>query len=172
MTLIGTVTKLPQEKVQAYREDYLKKHKDAFWVDFGDFSYFSLDSIEHVRYVGGFARAGSVTGAEYLSSSADPLASFADNVISHMNADHADSTLAMIKHYIGVDVSDAKILSLDKYGMTVEANLDFAGGEKAKVTNSSIVLYFLCELDYKSFVLYFLPSSAFHSPVKYSRERP
>lgn len=133
VTLIGKISKLPQEKTQAYREEYLKKHKDAFWIDFGDFSYFSLDSIENVRYVGGFARAGSISGEDYVSCEADPLASFSEHVISHMNSDHAESTVAMIKHYIGVEVSDAKILSLDKYGMTVEAKMDFAGGEVSKL---------------------------------------
>ena len=67
-----------------------------------------------MRFIGGFARAGSITGKEYLAASPDPLASFADPVMNHMNDDHSDSTVAMIKHYVGVDVSDAKIVALDK----------------------------------------------------------
>lgn len=40
-----------------------------------------------------------------------------------MNADHADSTAAIIKHYVGIDVSSAKMLSVDKLGMNTECKV-------------------------------------------------
>lgn len=125
IVLIGSISKLPADKIAEYRDIYLQKHKDAYWIDFGDFTYFTMDKVDNVRFIGGFARAGSIAGSEYLSSSPDPLAAFADPVMNHMNDDHADSTVAMIKHYLGVPVSDAKIIGLDKYGMTVKAKLEF-----------------------------------------------
>lgn len=133
VTLIGTISKLPQDKIQAYREEYLKKHKDAYWIDFGDFSYFTMDKIDNIRYIGGFARAGSISGSDYLNCSPDPLAAFAEPVMNHMNDDHADSTVAMIKHYVGVEVTDAKIIGLDKYGMTIKAKLEIADGEYSNI---------------------------------------
>jgi hypothetical protein len=33
--LIGDVTKLPDDKKEEYRLNYLSRHKDAFWIDFG-----------------------------------------------------------------------------------------------------------------------------------------
>ncbi len=84
-----------------------------------DFSFFKMEKIEFVRYVGGFARAGSVDGDGYLQANPDPLIAFADPVIKHMNEDHADSVIAMIHHYVGVPVSEATIVSLDRLGMTV-----------------------------------------------------
>jgi len=133
VVLIGTVKELPKEKVPEYREMYLQKHQSAFWVDFGDFTYYTMDNIDNVRFIGGFARAGAITGEEYEKALVDPLASFADPVMNHMNEDHSDSTIAMIKHYVGIDVSDANIVGLDKLGMTVKAKLDSLGGGYSKI---------------------------------------
>jgi hypothetical protein len=98
-----------------------------------DFSYFRMESLEAVRFVGGFAMAGSVTPVDYKAAQPDPLAGFSGPVLKHMNDDHADSTVAMIKHFAGVDCSEAQIVSLDRLGMTVKAKLDIFGGGYSKV---------------------------------------
>lgn len=75
--------------------------------------------IQTVRYVGGFARAGSVSAQQYFEAKPDPIAAFAEPVMKHMNEDHSDSTIQMIRHYVQVPVTEAKIVSLDRLGMTV-----------------------------------------------------
>ena len=72
-----------------------------------------------VRFVGGFAMAGSVSPADYENAKPDPIAKFASPVMKHMNDDHSDSTAAMVKHYAGLPCSEAEIVSLDSLGMTV-----------------------------------------------------
>ena len=47
------------------------------------------------------------------------IAPFAEPVMKHMNEDHADSTVAMVKHFAGVPCSEALIVSMDSLGMTV-----------------------------------------------------
>jgi len=43
--------------------------------------------------------------ADYLSTDPDPVAEFSTPILEHMNADHSETTEAMIKHYItGVEV--------------------------------------------------------------------
>ena len=36
----------------------------------------------------------------------------------------------MIKHYVGINVSDAKIIGLDKFGMSVRAKLNFSENDE------------------------------------------
>ena len=92
------------------KEVYLKKHPGAFWVDFGDFSWFRMDEITDIRFVGGFARAGSITSEEYKAASPDPISGFGGHIAAHMNDDHMDSTIAMVaKDIPGLDVSEAII---------------------------------------------------------------
>ncbi len=56
-----------------------------------------------------------VSAQEYEASTTDPVAAFATPIASHMNADHADSIIAMLKHYSGVPVQQATITGLDRY---------------------------------------------------------
>jgi hypothetical protein len=56
---MGTVEPIPAgDATTAARDLYLAKHPDAFWVDFGDFSWHRMDNILGARLIGGFARAG------------------------------------------------------------------------------------------------------------------
>lgn len=122
VNLLGNVTLLSSaEDKAAARETYLKKHPGAFWVDFGDFNWFRMDEIVDIRFVGGFARAGSVTPEEYGAASPDEIASFGMMVAKHMNEDHSAATKAMIAGQIeGMEVEEAQIVSLDSLGMYVK----------------------------------------------------
>ena len=48
-----------------------------FWADFGDFTYFRMHSLKAVNFVGGFARAGSITPEDYIGAMVDPIQAFA-----------------------------------------------------------------------------------------------
>ena len=41
-----------------------------------------------------------------------------------MNDDHADATVAMVKHYIGITVDSARMLSLDRLGINIACERD------------------------------------------------
>lgn len=131
VTLIGTVEEVADEEEQAAcREAYLARHPDAFWVDFGDFSWFKMRSVATVRLVGGFARAHTVSAEAYAAASPDPVSAFSGPVCAHMNDDHTDSTAAIVARASGVSVDAAKMLSIDRLGMDVECEL---GGERFNV---------------------------------------
>jgi putative heme iron utilization protein len=85
--------------------------------------------VAAVRFVGGFARAGSVTSEEYTEAKPDPIMAFGGHVAQHMNDDHMHSTIAMVEHYIpGLKgdkyVQAAEITSLDSLGMYVKITRD------------------------------------------------
>ena len=119
VSLTGRMVALPPAEIAAAKELYLARHPQSFWVEFGDFSWWRMEEVVAARVVGGFARAGKVPGAEYAAAVPDPVAQFSAPVCGHMNADHADSTVAMIKHYVGITVDSATMLSLDRLGVNV-----------------------------------------------------
>lgn len=60
VTLVGDVARVKdEEELVTLRKTYREKHPDAFWVDFGDFSWWRMRELKAVRFVGGFARAGN-----------------------------------------------------------------------------------------------------------------
>jgi len=122
VNLMGKVALMKDpEEIEAAKALYLKKHPGAFWVNFGDFNWFRMEELHKIRFVGGFARAGSVTPEEYTEAKPDPISQFGMHIASHMNDDHQSSTIAMVANAIpGLDVSEAVITSVDSLGMYVK----------------------------------------------------
>jgi putative heme iron utilization protein len=120
VNLMGQCKLMDKSEIEAAKALYLKKHPGAFWVNFGDFNWFRME-IESIRFVGGFARAGSVTPEEYKEAKPDPVSEFGNAIASHMNDDHQSATIAMVAQQIpGLDVSEAVITSVDSLGMYVK----------------------------------------------------
>ena len=128
VTLTGEITPVTDpEEAKAARER-LAKHPDAFWCDFGDFSWHRMDAVAGARS-SGFRGAGAV-GGEERAGAPDPVAGFSGPIAGHMNADHADSIVAMTKHFVGLTVEEAKIANIDALGMNLAVKRD---GETFKI---------------------------------------
>jgi len=123
LNMIGEASPVPPEEIAAVREAFRAKHPNAYYIDFGDFSFLRMDRIVEVRYVGGFGRVGKCSGEEYLAASADPVAGFTGPVAGHMNADHAESISAMLTNAIGAEVTGAEIVAIDRLGMDCRGSL-------------------------------------------------
>lgn len=65
-----------------------------------------------------------VAGEEYLACRPDPVAAFSGPICGHMNDDHADATKAIVKHYTGLTVESANMLTVDRLGMNVQCTRD------------------------------------------------
>jgi len=125
VVLIGDVKRCSKEEVasEGLAALYKSQHPNAFWADFGDFTYFRMHTVKQVNFVGGFARAGAIAADDYINASVDPIQAFAAPVMGHMNDDHASSTVAMVQHYIGLtSVDSADLVQMDRLGFMVQIN--------------------------------------------------
>ncbi|GKY98225.1 hypothetical protein MPSEU_000780200 [Mayamaea pseudoterrestris] len=127
VNLMGTCHVLERETPEhaQAKEFFLAKHPDSFWIEFGDFDVMRMD-VEHVRFVGGFARVGSISAADYAKTQPDSIAAFGGHVAKHMNDDHMEATIAMVQANIpgmkdpNNKVTSAVITSVDSLGMYVK----------------------------------------------------
>ncbi|MGA9277329.1 HugZ family protein [Ilumatobacter sp.] len=120
VTVLGSF--VPYEPSDCEIDAHLDVHPFArHYVGFADFSWWRFD-VANLRYVGGFGVMGWGTGEEYRAASADPVIPAASPMIDHLNADHADSCAAIVRHLAGVaEVERADVTSIDRYGMTFDA---------------------------------------------------
>lgn len=93
------------------------------YVDFPDFAWWRLE-IGSARYVGGFGHMSWVSGAEVAAAEPDPVLADAHGAVAHMNADHADACLDMVRWLGGLpDAVAARVHSIDRHGLTLYADL-------------------------------------------------
>ncbi|RLM86846.1 CMP-sialic acid transporter 2-like [Panicum miliaceum] len=113
ITVYGDAVPVSDEQKDLVRSAYLRRHPDAFWVDFGDFSFLHIKP-KAVRYVSGVATAllgsGEFSPAEYKEAKVDPISQF--------------STPITMKNAKLFQVDFAYMLDVDSLGFNVKAGYD------------------------------------------------
>ena len=122
VTLVGTCRPVADADRESVKEVFLAKNPQAsFYVDFADFSFFKLQ-VESIRYIGGFGRMSWVDASDWKLAEPDPMAPFAQDIIDHMNDDHADiMVLYCTKMSKAVDTIEATMVGVDRYGFEMSA---------------------------------------------------
>jgi putative heme iron utilization protein len=106
VTLIGEVR--PSESATA-RARFLARHPEAAgYADFPDFGFFALRP-ESAHYIGGFGKIIDITADDLLLSlkDAEDLLASEGDIVSHMNADHADAVELYATKLLGAAPGDA-----------------------------------------------------------------
>jgi putative heme iron utilization protein len=118
-TLVGNAEPVPEHDLASVREKYLARHENSrYWVDFSDFSFFSLQPID-IYYVGGFGVMGWVESRDYEQATPDPLAEAAPGILAHMNADHVEAMILLAGSHAGIQAIEATMTSVDRLGFTL-----------------------------------------------------
>ena len=122
VTLVGKCQPIPTEEREAVKKVFLEKNPQAaFYVDFGDFTFFRL-RVEAVRYIGGFGRMSWVSTSDWYTAEPDPIAPIAAPIISHMNDDHADVMVLYCQELSkATDTTEATMVGVDRYGFEMSA---------------------------------------------------
>ncbi len=119
VTLIGSVSRIPEPELPAARTVYLTRYPDSkYWVDFDDFFFYRMDVLD-VYYVGGFGVMGWVAASDYSAAQSDPLAEHKSDIMQHMNADHKEALTLLVKRSAGIEAQEAEMTSVDRLGFNV-----------------------------------------------------
>jgi heme iron utilization protein len=119
VTLVGNVALIAKGEVAEARALYLARYANSkYWVDFDDFSFYRMDVVD-VYYVGGFGVMGWVLASDYDRSQPDPLADAMAGIIEHMNADHSDALVLLVRTLAGIEPQEATMTAVDRLGFHV-----------------------------------------------------
>lgn len=121
VTLAGVAEQPAGDERAAARQAHLAAVAAAkYYIDYSDFSLWVL-RVDRVRWVGGYGRMDSATGAAYTTAAPDPIAPHVPGAISHLNNDHADSLRAMAQVLGGFgDTTAATCTGIDRYGLDLK----------------------------------------------------
>ena len=118
VTLAGRVERPRDDERAAAREAHLSAVAAAkYYIDYSDFSLWVL-RVQRVRWVGGYGRMESTSGADYTAARPDPVGPHAAGAVVHLNEDHADALAAMARALGGYpDTTAASCTGVDRYGL-------------------------------------------------------
>jgi putative heme iron utilization protein len=117
--LMGEMANVP---ISTARFPYLLRHPEAGqYVDFADFSFFSL-TIKRAHLVAGFGRIVDLTPQDILTdvSDAAALLEAEGEAIAHMNADHAEACRLYATKLLGGADGDWRCVGIDPEGIELQ----------------------------------------------------
>ena len=126
VTLTGLAEPVPEGEVPALKARWLTRHPyAALYADFGDFALWRIRPVGALL-VGGFARAVRIRLGDLLPDPAavEAIAAAEADIISHVNADHADAVAAIARGLLGGEEAEWRLSAVDVDGA------DLAAGER------------------------------------------
>src|SRR5271167_3507487 len=82
VTLIGSVSRIPEPELAAGRTVYLTRYLDSkYWVDFDECFFYRMYVLD-VYFVGGFGVMGWVAASDYSQAQSDPLVEHKSGIIA------------------------------------------------------------------------------------------
>ncbi len=149
VSLLGRAARTDDERL---KRRFLARHPDAaMYAGFKDFKFYRI-AVERAHLVGGFGKIHWLAAAELMPAAlAGPFAAFGkveDDIVAHMNADHADAIQLYAQRLLGLSGEGWKMTGIDAEGLDLRrggqvARLAFeaplAGPEQARATLVNLV---------------------------------
>ncbi|MEW5963116.1 MAG: DUF2470 domain-containing protein [Pseudomonadota bacterium] len=126
VSVIGRAVRLDRGSDAAERRRFLARHPAAEgYASFADFAFWRL-VVERAHYVGGFGRIVSLAREDVVLDLAgrEGLLAAEDDILAHMNADHADTLALCATRLLGAEPADWRMTGIDPEGLDL-----VAGGE-------------------------------------------
>lgn len=99
---------------------YLRFFPDAAqYLQIGGFRFFRIEP-KSLRYIAGFGSIHTISGESYLAPEL-PLAESEEDILAHMNQDHAQNLREYCRHVHGVETDAAQMAGIDCDGFDVRA---------------------------------------------------
>ena len=118
VTLLGRARRLDDKSALGPR--YLRFHPQAeSYFAMHDFHFYRIEPVR-VRFIGGFGKIHWVEPAQYLLPDT-ALTAQENDILDHMNADHADTLRAYCRQVHGLETPQATMIGIDPDGFDVRA---------------------------------------------------
>ncbi|MEI8259225.1 MAG: DUF2470 domain-containing protein, partial [Deltaproteobacteria bacterium] len=123
LTILGHVSRPEGDVLRDARARYVARFPEADeYLAKLDFRMYVLTAL-HVRLVAGFGRVAWLPASAVQEDlTRDPLVPHAAAILAHMNADHADALVLMVRSFHHrPDATAARMVSVDAWGFDVDA---------------------------------------------------
>ena len=121
LTILGTAQLIDiKAEPELAEQFYLQFPESRGYQNTHDFNFYRIHT-EHVRYIGGFGHIHWLNTEHFVL----PEPAWQDRVqpaIDHMNEDHSDAMMLMLKHFKNITTDQVQLTHLFAYGCRLRAN--------------------------------------------------
>jgi putative heme iron utilization protein len=121
LTILGTAQLVDvQAEPELTEQFYLQFPESRAYQNTHDFNFYRIHT-EHVRFIGGFGQIHWLKTEQFLL----PEPTWLDRVqpaIEHMNEDHADAMMVMLKHFKNIHTAQVQLTHLLPDGCRIKVN--------------------------------------------------
>lgn len=144
VTVLGTISKTDDPALAAR---YTARHPESqMFAGFGDFNFYEM-TVERAHIVAGFGVIHWIDSSDLLFDIAgfEDLAAAEDDIVTHMNEDHADAVQLYATSLLGLKAGDWTMTGVDPEGCDLRnggdvARLDFEKpAENAEAARAALV---------------------------------
>jgi putative heme iron utilization protein len=131
VSMIGDIAPLDDAAIASRYLRYFPQARQ--YLQIGGFRFFRIEP-RSLRYIAGFGSIHSIAAESYLAPHY-PIANSEDDVLEHMNAEHAHNLVDYCRHARGKAPVSAEMIGIDCDGFNVRADgeilrIEFAGEVK------------------------------------------
>jgi putative heme iron utilization protein len=115
---VSVMGRIERSEDPAHTRRFLAHHRAAkAYAGFGDFAFYRMN-VERLHYVGGFARARWIEREHAVLDSAEcrEIADAEEDILAHMNNDHAETVLLYAQRLAKARSLRARLIAVDPEG--------------------------------------------------------
>lgn len=118
VTIFGDVYPLPQDQQDLAHKYYIAKHQQGASHQWGNFTFFRMENISDIYFVGGFGTVAWVDVKEYEKAHPDTIAANgAEQTLKVLNTQFSRPLKELLS--VEVEVDDAALISIDSKGVDI-----------------------------------------------------
>ena len=121
-TLVGEFTPVHKDDLDHITQSYWARFPEAPERSIAhDFEFFAL-APKSIRWIGGFGDIRWINSAEYQNAAIDEITYHSHEILSHMNADHADAVQELLMHYgTRAKGQNAQMVAVSQEGFSIQS---------------------------------------------------
>ncbi len=120
-TVLLRFSPVADDEVSAVTATYEGRFPASINYDIAHNFLFMRGEPIRVRWIGGFGAIGWIDGRDFAAAQPDPLADGALEIVNHMNEDHADALVELVRGFSSLDPrgKHVQMVGITTEGMTI-----------------------------------------------------
>lgn len=129
-TVLTNFEPVPEDESESVQKRYLERFPDSINYEIAhNFQFFRSTPLK-VRWIGGFGDISWISAENLQSATCDPVAYHGIEIVDHMNEDHPDALIDLVRAHSSLDLQGARVEMVSVNSSSFEIAISRPGKQK------------------------------------------